>query len=72
MVKVGEIYEHQNGHRYKVVSVAKHSETLEDMVVYRPLYKSDVFPDVKLWVRPLALWESPRNGKPRFKLISDK
>jgi len=67
MIKIGGVYEHQNGRRYEVVAIAKHSETLEDMVVYRPL--SDAFPDVKLWARPLALWEAPRNGGPRFRLV---
>ncbi|MCL2578961.1 MAG: DUF1653 domain-containing protein [Oscillospiraceae bacterium] len=47
-------YAHFKGNEYEVVGVASHSETLEDMVVYRPLYG-----DGKLWVRPAAMWDEP-------------
>ena len=45
------IYRHFKGNRYELVDVAKHSETLEPMVVYRALYG-----DGGLWVRPLSMW----------------
>ncbi len=45
-LKIGGIYRHYKGNRYKVVGVAKHSETVEEMVVYEALYG-----DGGLWVR---------------------
>lgn len=56
--------------RYKVIGVAFHSETLEEMVVYRKLYG-----DGGLWVRPLKMFteEVERDGKkmPRFRYIGE-
>lgn len=52
MVKRG-IYKHYKGKEYRVIGVAKHSETLEDLVVYEVLYKNDLS---RLWVRPLAMF----------------
>lgn len=64
MIETG-IYRHFKGGRYEVIGVAKHSETLEEMVVYRALYG-----DGGIWVRPLAMWNETieRDGKtfPRF------
>lgn len=42
------IYRHYKGKEYRVIGEAKHSETLEDLVLYEPLYKSVS----KYWVRP--------------------
>ncbi len=48
----GSIWKHYKGNLYELVDIAKHSETLEEMVVYRALYgESDI------WVRPLAMWQ---------------
>lgn len=44
-------YRHYKGGEYEVVGVARHSETDERLVVYRPLYN-----DTGLWVRPLAMF----------------
>lgn len=53
-IKVGDIYLHsKSGNKYKVNALAKHSETLEDLVVYEALYEN---PRSKIWVRPLAMW----------------
>lgn len=52
-IKLGK-YKHYKGNFYQVIGVAKHSETLEDMVVYRPLYKSE-FGDI-FWVRPFNMF----------------
>ena len=49
-VKKG-IYRHYKGNQYEVLSVASHSETLEEMVVYKALYDEE-----KVWVRPLSMW----------------
>jgi len=45
-------YRHYKGRLYEVVGFAIHSETLEDMVIYKALYG-----DMKTWVRPLSMWE---------------
>ncbi len=47
-------YEHYKGKRYRVIGVAKHSETLEELVVYEALYENKLS---KLWVRPLSMFE---------------
>lgn len=44
-------YRHYKGDEYEVVGVARHSETEERLVVYRPLYN-----DTGLWLRPLAMF----------------
>ncbi|MFN4116359.1 MAG: DUF1653 domain-containing protein [Inhella sp.] len=58
-------YRHYKGLDYEVVGVARHSETLEALVVYRPLYK-----DSGLWVRPHAMFfgevEVDGRLRPRF------
>ena len=68
-VKLGR-YRHFKGMEYEVIGVAKHSETLEPMVVYRALYGEG-----GLWVRPAAMWQETvtRDGvtAPRFTYIGD-
>ncbi len=50
-----EIYCHtKSGKRYRIVAIAKDSETLEDMVVYEALY--DVESAMKTWVRPVKMF----------------
>ena len=44
-------YRHYKGGQYEVVGVVRHSETLEPMVLYRPLYN-----DLGLWVRPYDMF----------------
>ncbi len=71
ILKIG-IYEHYKGNRYRVIGIAKHSETLEDLVVYESLYENRVS---KLWVRPLSMFlgEVKVDGKeiPRFKYLTE-
>ena len=50
MLKKGE-YQHFKGGRYELIAIARHSETLEEMVVYRALYGEG-----GVWVRPLSMW----------------
>lgn len=45
------LYQHYKGGQYRVIDMAIHSETLEPMVVYRPLYG-----EAKLWVRPAQMF----------------
>ena len=51
MIKPGR-YRHFKGKEYEVYGTAKHSETEEEMVVYRQLYG-----EYALWVRPASMWE---------------
>ena len=61
-------YHHYKGKDYEVLGVARHSETDERVVVYRPLYN-----DSGLWVRPLAMFTETvlvdGNQVPRFAYI---
>ncbi len=69
MIKPGR-YRHFKGNEYEVIGTAKHSETLEEMVVYRALYG-----EFGLWVRPASMWEETveRDEKTyqRFTYIGD-
>lgn len=50
-LKLGK-YQHFKGNFYEVIDIARHSETLEEMVIYRALYDSPEFGNNALWVRP--------------------
>ena len=69
MIKTGK-YRHFKGNEYEVLYIAKHSETMEDMVVYKALYGEG-----GIWVRPAAMFceEITRDGKTfkRFEKIED-
>jgi cyclomaltodextrinase len=64
-------YRHYKGKDYEVIGVGKIEATLEDVVIYRPLYKSEY----SLWVRPLAVFTEnvEKDGKtmPRFEYIGE-
>lgn len=68
-VRLGK-YRHFKGNEYQVVAMATHSETMEEMVVYKALYG-----DGGLWVRPAAMFLETvtRDGKtfPRFTYIGE-
>lgn len=53
-------YRHFKGKEYEVLGVARHSETEDELVVYRALYG-----DFGLWVRPVSMWNETveRDGK---------
>lgn len=63
-------YRHFKGNEYEVIGLARHSETQEEMVVYRALYG-----DFGLWVRPAQMWNETveRDGKTfrRFTYIGE-
>lgn len=65
------VYRHFKGNRYELLYTATHSETLEAMVVYRPLYGAG-----GVWVRPAAMWSQrvTRDGYdgPRFFYVGDE
>ena len=54
------IWKHFKGNRYEVLGIARHSETLEPMVIYRALYG-----ERGVWVRPASMWLETveRDGK---------
>ena len=68
-IKLGK-YRHFKGNEYEVIGIAKHSEDLSPMVVYRALYGEG-----GLWVRPAHMWNETveREGKtfPRFTYIGE-
>ncbi len=47
------LYKHYKGNIYEVIGIAKHSETLEEMVVYKATYQADI---ENLWVRPKTMF----------------
>jgi hypothetical protein len=64
-------YRHsKSGNLYRVIGTAKHSETLEEFVVYDALYENS---ESKLWIRPLAMFtevvEIDGEQVPRFALV---
>lgn len=66
VVKAG-LYRHYKGKHYEVIGEAKHSETNESLVVYRPLYG-----ERGLWVRPLEMFiEILPNGMKRFEYCGE-
>lgn len=64
-------YRHFKGGEYELIGTARHSETMEEMVVYRALYGEG-----GLWVRPASMWNETveREGRrfPRFVRIEEK
>lgn len=62
------IYRHFKGGRYELIDIARHSETREEMVVYRALYG-----DGGLWVRPLSMWSETvvRDGKTYTRFVPE-
>ena len=64
-------YRHFKGKEYELIGIAKHSETMEELVVYRALYAEQ-----GLWVRPAAMWteQVDRDGYsgPRFVLEEEE
>lgn len=63
-------YRHFKGNEYELLGIARHSETMEPMVVYRALYGEG-----GLWVRPLSMWtewvDRDDYHGPRFRYIED-
>jgi len=70
--EAGKYYQHFKGNVYYVEGIAKHSETLETLVVYRTC-TSPGHPGGDLWVRPANMWfdliERDTYTGPRFKLF---
>ncbi len=49
-ITIGRIYKHYKGNLYRIIAIAKHSETLEEMIVYQSLKNNET------WVRPKTMW----------------
>lgn len=68
-IKPGK-YQHYKGNEYEVIGMALHSETLEEMVVYKAMYGEG-----GVWVRPASMWEEDVevNGQivKRFTLVEE-
>lgn len=64
------LYQHYKGNQYEVIDIVRHSETEEEMVLYRALYG-----DRGLWVRPLQMFTESVNLDglclPRFEFVSE-
>jgi hypothetical protein len=71
-LKLGGIYRHYKGKTYKVHELARHSETMEWMVVYECLYENE---SAKIWVRSLSMFletvEVDGKTVQRFEYIGD-
>ncbi|MGB5965636.1 MAG: DUF1653 domain-containing protein [Sulfurimonadaceae bacterium] len=69
VIKPG-LYQHYKGNQYEVIDIVRHSETEEEMVLYRALYG-----ERGLWVRPLSMFTESVNVDglcmPRFELVSE-
>lgn len=68
MIKPG-IYQHYKGNLYQVIGIARHSESLEEYVMYQALYG-----DYGVWVRPLAMFQEDieynNQRVPRFTFVN--
>jgi hypothetical protein len=66
-------YRHYKGREYRVIGIARHSETLEPLVIYQALYG-----EKGLWVRPAAMFTEcipdPKSGArlPRFAFVAEE
>jgi hypothetical protein len=68
---IGGTYRHYKNKLYKVHGIARHSETLEEMVIYEALYENDLG---KIWVRPKEMFlgdisVSGERRQPRFEPV---
>ena len=54
-IKSGQLYQHYKGKSYRIIGMARHSETLEELVVYQALYETEFGKD-SLWVRPKSMF----------------
>lgn len=70
------IYRHYKGKDYRLLGIARHSETLEPHVIYQALYDDDEFGNAALWVRPYSLFietvETEVGKVNRFELLKSE
>lgn len=69
-IKINGIYRHYKGNKYKVIAIGRHSDSLEQLVVYQALYGNN-----EIWCRPISMWNDDINfdGKiqKRFQIIEE-
>ena len=72
-VKLGGHYRHFKGKEYEVIAIGRHTETMEEMVVYKALYDSPEFGPNTIWIRPLKMFtervDKDGYSGPRFTLV---
>lgn len=56
-ISIGKTYKHYKGNVYEIIGFAKHSETLEEMIVYKSVKNNDT------WVRPKSMWNEMVDDK---------
>ena len=63
-IAVGKFYKRYKGNLYKIIALGKHSENLEEMIVYQSVK------DGQIWIRPKSMWNEiiDNNGTLRFTL----
>ncbi len=63
-IAVGKFYKHYKGNLYKIIALGKHSENLEEMIVYQSVK------DGQIWIRPKSMWNEiiDNDGTLRFTL----
>lgn len=63
-ITIGKFYKHYKGNLYKIIALGKHSENLEEMIVYQSVK------DGQIWIRPKSMWNEiiDNNGTLRFTL----
>ena len=65
IIKIGSKYKHYKGNVYEIIALGKHSETCEDMIVYKSVKTGDI------WIRPKSMWNETvdKKGTLRFTLM---
>ena len=64
-IKIGAKYRHYKGNVYEIIAFAKHSETMEDMIIYKSIKTGDT------WARPYKMWNEivDEKGTIRFTIL---
>lgn len=74
-LEIGKYRHYKNKKEYLVIGIGKHTETLEDLIVYKALYDSEEFGKDSIWIRPLSMFleDVEVEGKkvPRFEFIGE-
>lgn len=74
-IRYGKYQHYKTKKLYEIIGIARHSETHEEMIIYKALYLCDQFGDEQLWVRPKTMFfeQVSYNGYPvpRFKWVSE-
>ena len=75
-IQLGKYIHYKTKKLYEVIGIARHSETLEEMVIYKALYHCDAFGTQAIWVRPKKMFFEKicyqNQISPRFSYVGDK